>query len=128
MKDMLKIAVKAADEKKASDIVALDISQIASFADCFLICTGDSSRQIQAIAEEVERKLKEIGIRPSHIEGYRNAEWVLMDYVDLVVHVFSKSARTFYDLERLWRDAQKLDVQKMLRTKDARHVRNRKST
>ncbi len=114
MREMLKIAVKAVDDKKASDIVALDISHIASFADYFLLCTGESSRQIQAIADEVERKLHEAGIRPAHVEGYRNAEWILMDYIDLVVHVFSKSARTFYDLERLWRDARRLDAQKLL--------------
>ncbi len=122
MREMLKIAVKAVDDKKASDIVALDISRIASFADYFLLCTGESSRQIQAIADEVERKLREAGVRPAHIEGYRNAEWVLMDYIDLVVHVFSKSARAFYDLERLWRDARKLDAQKLLHARTPRRV------
>jgi ribosome-associated protein len=115
MKDELKIALKAVDSKKASDVTILDISEIASFADYFLICTGDSSRQIQAIADEVEAKLKENGYRPNHIEGYRNAEWVLLDYIDLVVHIFSKSARAFYDLERLWRDAKKLDARKLVR-------------
>jgi ribosome-associated protein len=115
MKDALKIALKAADDKKGRDLVALDISQIASFASFFLLCTGDSSRQIQAIADEVEQRLRERGIRPSHVEGYRNAEWILMDYIDLVVHVFSKSARAYYDLERLWRDGKKLDVESLLR-------------
>ena len=115
MKDALKIALKAADDKKGRDLVALDISQIASFASFFLLCTGDSSRQIQAIADEVEQRLRERGIRPSHVEGYRNAEWILMDYIDLVVHVFSKNARAYYDLERLWRDGKKLDVESLLR-------------
>ena len=110
MIDALKIAVNAADDKKASDLVALDISEIASFADYFLFCTGDSSRQIQAIADEVEQKLKAFGIRPSHVEGYKNAEWILMDYMDLVIHIFSKSARAYYDLERLWRDGKNLDA------------------
>ncbi len=110
MIDALKIAIKAADEKKAYDLVALDISEIASFANFFLLCTGDSSRQIQAIADEVEQKLKAFGIKPSHVEGYKNAEWILMDYMDLVVHIFSKSARAYYDLERLWRDGKKLDA------------------
>jgi ribosome-associated protein len=109
MIDALKIAASAADDKKAYDIVALDISKIASFADYFLLCTGDSSRQIQAIADEVDQRLKASGIRPSHVEGYQNAEWVLMDYIDLVIHIFSKNARAYYDLERLWRDGKKLD-------------------
>ena len=114
MTDVLKVAVNAADSKKAHDIVALDISEIASFASYFLICTGDSSRQIQAIADEVEQQLKASGIRPSHVEGYRNAEWILMDYIDLVVHIFSKNARTYYDLERLWRDGKTLDADALI--------------
>jgi ribosome-associated protein len=117
MTDTLKIALKAADDKKAHDLVALDISGIASFADHFIVCTGDSSRQMQAIADEVEERLKACGIRPSHVEGYQNAEWILMDYIDLVVHIFSKNARIYYDLERLWRDGKKLDVEGMLREK-----------
>jgi ribosome-associated protein len=114
MIDALKIALKAADDKKGYDFAALDISGIASFTDCFLICTGDSSRQIQTIADEVEKQLKERGIRPSHIEGYSNAEWILMDYMDFIVHIFSKKARPYYDLERLWRDAKKYDTEKLL--------------
>jgi ribosome-associated protein len=109
MSEALKVALKAVDDKQGRDITILDISEIASFANYFLICTGDSSRQIQAIADEVETKMKENGFRPDHIEGYRNAEWVLMDYFDLVVHVFSRNARAFYDLERLWRDGKVLD-------------------
>lgn len=107
---VLKLAAAAAEDKKAHDLIALDISAIASFADRFLICTGDSSRQIQAIADEIETRLKEAGIRPDHIEGYRNAEWVVMDYSDLVVHIFSKTAREYYDLERLWRDAATIEI------------------
>jgi len=120
MTDLLRIAVRALDNKKASDIVALDISDIASFANYFLICSGESSRQIQAIVDEVEAKLREAGMRPSHIEGYRNAEWVLMDYVDLVVHVFSKHARAYYDLERLWRDGRQIDLRRLLQGKAAK--------
>jgi ribosome-associated protein len=115
MMDSLKIALKAADDKKAHDLSALDISRIASFASYFLFCTGDSSRQMQAIADEIEKKLKESGILASHIEGYHNSEWILMDYFDLVIHIFSKEARAFYDLERLWRDGKKLDTDKLLR-------------
>jgi ribosome-associated protein len=119
MKDALKVAVKAVDDKKASDLVVLDISGIASFADYFLLCSGDSSRQIQAIADEVEERLRAEGLRPTHVEGYRNAEWVLMDYVDLVVHIFSRKARAYYDLERLWRDGKRIDPEKLLSEKAA---------
>jgi len=114
MNEALRLALVAFEDKKAFDIVLLDISKVASFASYFLMCSGDSSRQIQAIADEVEKKLKENGIRPNHVEGYRHAEWILMDYVDLVVHVFSKSARAYYDLERLWRDGKRLDAQRVL--------------
>lgn len=122
MSDALKTALRAVDAKKAVDVIVLDISGIAAFANYFLICTGDSSRQIQAIADEVVAKLKEQGVRASHIEGYRNGEWVLLDYMDLVVHIFSKSARAYYDLERLWRDAKKLDVPRLLRAKSRKPV------
>ena len=115
MINVLKTALFAADDKKARDLLALDISKIASFANYFLFCTGDSSRQMQAIADEIEKKLKEAGIRPSHIEGYQNSEWILMDYFDLVIHIFSKEARDFYDLERLWRDGKRLDTDKILK-------------
>jgi ribosome-associated protein len=117
MREALRLALAAFEDKKAFDIVLLDISKVASFASYFLMCSGDSSRQIQAIADEVEKKLKENGIRPNHIEGYRHAEWILLDYVDVVVHIFSKSARAYYDLERLWRDGKRLDAQKLLNTR-----------
>ena len=117
MKEALRLALTAFEDKKAFDIILLDISKVASFASYFLMCSGDSSRQIQAIADEVETKLKENGIRPNHVEGYRHAEWILMDYVDIVVHVFSKSARAYYDLERLWRDGKRLEAQKVLNAK-----------
>jgi ribosome-associated protein len=125
MTETLKIAVKAADDKKAHDLVVLDISQIASFADYFLLCTGDSSRQMQAIADEIEAKLKAFGIRPSHREGYQNAEWILMDYLDLVVHIFSKDARVYYDLERLWRDGKKMDVSALIQEKTPKQSQKR---
>ena len=117
MQEALRVALDALDSKKAADLVALDISAIASFARYFVLCSGESSRQIQAMADEVETKLKEKGTRPNHIEGYRNAEWVLMDCGDMIVHIFSKRARDYYDLERLWRDAVVLDVRKLLRVK-----------
>ena len=117
MREALRLALAAFEDKKAFDIVLLDISKVASFASYFLMCSADSSRQMQAIADEVEKKLKENGIRPNHIEGYRHAEWILLDYVDVVVHIFSKSARAYYDLERLWRDGKRLDAQKLLNTR-----------
>ncbi len=117
MNEALRIAVNAADDKKANDLVILDISKVTSFANYFLLCTGDSSRQMQAIADEVEKQLKEAGIRPSHVEGYQNSEWILLDCMDLVVHIFSKNARAFYDLERLWRDAQKMDASLLIEKK-----------
>ena len=99
------VAVRAADAKQAKDIRVLDLREIASFSDYFVICSGSNSRQIQTIADEVEQRLKKLGERAHSIEGYENAEWVLMDYGDYLVHIFSEKARLYYDLERLWRDA-----------------------
>jgi ribosome-associated protein len=127
MKDALRIALKAMDDKKALDVAVLDISRISSFANYFLLCSGDSSRQIQAIADEVEEKLRADGFRPSHVEGYGNAEWILMDYTDLVVHIFSKKARAYYDLERLWRDGKHLEVDKLLRSRARKPGARRKT-
>ncbi len=102
---MWKEAVKAADAKQAKDIKVLDLRDISSFADFFVICSGSNSRQIQAIADEIQLRLKKLGEHANSIEGYQNSEWVLMDYGDYLIHVFSEKARTYYDLERLWRDA-----------------------
>ena len=102
---MWREAVKAADAKQAKEIRVLDLRDISTFADFFVVCSGGNSRQIQAIADEIEVRLKKKGEQPNSIEGYGNAEWVLMDYGDLLIHVFSEKARTYYDLERLWRDA-----------------------
>ena len=107
---MWREAVKAADAKQAKDIRVLDLRDVSSFADTFIICTGSNSRQIQAIADEVEARLSKKGERANSIEGYKNAEWVLLDYGDYLVHVFSEKARAYYDLERLWRDAKVVAV------------------
>jgi ribosome-associated protein len=101
--------VRAADSKQARDVVALDVREVSSFADYFVICSGTNSRQIQAIADEIEAKLKEAGEYPTSVEGYQNAEWVLVDYGDFVIHIFSEKARAYYDLERLWRGAKHLN-------------------
>ena len=103
-------AAHAAESKKASRIRVLDVQALTSFADYFVICSGGNQRQIQAIAEEVELRLKEQGRRPLGIEGHEHAEWVLVDYGDFLVHVFSESARAFYDLERLWRRAEEVEI------------------
>ncbi len=103
------VAARAAESKQARDIIVLDVGGETSFSDYFLICTGANSRQIQAIADEIGQKLKALGERPFSVEGYNNAEWVLLDYGDLVVHVFSPKSRVYYDLERLWRDARVME-------------------
>jgi ribosome-associated protein len=103
-------ALRAADDKKALDLVVLDVREIASFTDYFLITSGTSTRQVQAIADEVVDRLKKTGRRAARIEGYRHAEWVLIDFGDFVVHIFEDKARRFYDLERLWRDAARVSL------------------
>jgi ribosome-associated protein len=107
--ELVHTAARAADSKKATGIVTLRLVEITSFTDYFVICSGSSSRQVQAIADEVTDKLRERGMRPMNTEGYNNAEWVLIDYGAFVVHVFSNTARQFYDLERLWRDAERVE-------------------
>ena len=98
-------ALRAASDKKALDIVVLDLREIASFTDYFIITSGTNVRQVQAIADEVVEQLKKQGTRAARVEGYNTAEWVLVDYGDFILHVFEDKARKFYDLERLWRDA-----------------------
>jgi len=97
--------VRAAEEKQAKNIRVLDLRDITAFADYFVVCTGTNSRQIQAISDEIQSQLKKQDEHASSVEGYQNAEWILMDYGDFLVHIFSEKARDYYDLERLWRDA-----------------------
>jgi ribosome-associated protein len=104
------VAAKATESKKAIDLRILDLREITSFTDFFLICSVSNSRQGQAMCDEVERQLKEIGELPVSIEGYDQAEWILMDYGDFIVHIFSETARAYYDLERLWRHAKAVNV------------------
>jgi len=109
--EKLMIAATAASERKALEMVALDIRKIASFAEYFLVCSGTSTRQVQAIADEVMEKLREQrDARPLHTEGYETATWILLDYGDLIVHVFTEDSRQFYQLERLWRDAERVEL------------------
>jgi ribosome-associated protein len=104
------IAVRAAESKKANDIRVLDLTGITSFTDYFVICTGSNPKQIQAIADDIGLKLKEYGELPLSLEGYNQAEWILADYGDFLVHIFSEKARAYYDLERLWRNAKNVPV------------------
>jgi ribosome-associated protein len=107
----VQLAIRCAADKKASEMVVLDLRQVANFAEYFIIASGSNQRQVQAISDEIEEQLKkQLSSRPVRIEGYSSAEWVLMDYGDFIVHVFNKEAREFYDLERLWRDAGKVSL------------------
>lgn len=101
-------ALEAASDKKALEIVILDLREISTFTDYFLIASGANERQVQAISDEVFEKLKKAGTKAARVEGYRSAEWILMDYGDFIVHVFAQQARVFYDLERLWRDGRRV--------------------
>ena len=116
LKQQIAAALAAAEDKKAERITVLKLDASASgFTDYFLICSARNPRQIQSISDEVEQRLQKVGQRPAHVEGYKQAEWVLLDYVDFVVHVFSDKARQFYDLERLWKSATRLDPADLLK-------------
>ena len=102
--------MRAAESKKAADIKVLDLTGVTSFADYFVICTGANPKQVQAISDEIGIQLKDVGELPNSVEGYKQAEWVLVDYGDLLIHVFSTKAREYYGLERLWRNARTVEI------------------
>jgi ribosome-associated protein len=102
--------VRAALDKKALDVVVLDLRHTPAFTDFFVLCSGQNQRQVKAIVDAVEETLRAAKVRPAHIEGYDRAEWVLMDYFNFIVHVFAPQTREFYSLERLWGDAERIDV------------------
>jgi ribosome-associated protein len=104
------VAVRAAESKKATDLRVLDLTGITSFTDYFVLCTGANQRQIQAISDAIGQELKQQGEFPISVEGYKDGEWVLVDYGDFVIHIFSPRARTYYDLERLWRNAKSVAI------------------
>lgn len=107
-------AVQACEDKKGEEISILEMDKNSSaFTDYFVICSGKNPRQIQAIADEVQLRLKRAGVPANQVEGYNRADWVLLDYVDFVVHIFSEAARKFYDLERLWKSARKLTTNEL---------------
>src|ERR1700687_6131011 len=103
-------AILACEDKQAEHVTILELEKDSgAFTDYFVMCSGTNPRQIQAIADAVDERLEALGLRVAHSEGYRQAEWVLLDYVDFVVHIFSEKARQFYDLERLWKSARRLE-------------------
>jgi ribosome-associated protein len=106
----LTIAAQAAYERKATGVVALDLRKVQAFTDFFFICTGQNARQVKAIADAVEKALSEKGHTPAHVEGYDRANWILLDYFTFIVHVFAPDARQFYDIERLWGSAERVDI------------------
>ena len=109
-RDMVQAAFKALDEKLAVDISVIDISQVSVVADYFIIAAGNSANQVQAIADDVMEKMGRAGYDLRQVEGYQSARWILLDYHDVVIHVFYQEDRRFYDLERIWRDGKFVDV------------------
>ena len=108
--ESLRTAARAAADKKAFQIVGLEVADLTSYTDSILICSGASDRQVAAIADSVRQQLEETGKRPLHVEGERRSDWVLLDYGDFVIHVFTEERRTYYGLDGLWGDAPKLDA------------------
>lgn len=108
--ERLKIIVKALDDKRAENIDVLNISELTSLGDYFVICTCHSNVQVRAAADEVEVKMKEAGFEALHTEGYRGGSWILLDFADIIVHVMDRETRDFYSLERLWDDAERISV------------------
>ena len=109
-KEMTAIAIRALEDRKAEDIRVIDITDVSVIADYFIIASGTNALQVQALSDSVEEALGKAGYEPRHIEGYRSANWILMDYNDIIVHIFSDEQRIFYDLERIWRDGKVMDT------------------
>lgn len=114
-KDMAKAAIEALEDKKAEDIKVIDISEISVLADYFIIASGSNKSQIQAMIDNVEEKLGRLGYEKKQVEGYDTANWILMDYKDVIIHVFDKENRLFYDLERIWRDGRQIELEELLK-------------
>lgn len=107
--ELAKETAKILDNKKADEISVLEITDISSLADYFVLASGTSSTHVKALADELEFQLKQAGISPHHIEGYRSNSWILLDYDTVIVHIFTPEARQFYDLDRLWQDGKEID-------------------
>src|SRR6201993_1345985 len=115
LKHQVSEAILACQDKKAEEVTVLELEKgSGAFTDYFVVCSGTNPRQIQTIADAVDERLEALGMRPAHSEGYKQAEWVLLDYVDFVVHIFSENARRYYDLERLWKTAQRLRPEELI--------------
>ena len=115
LKRQVNEAILACQDKKAEQVTILELEKDSgAFTDYFVMCNGTNSRQIQTIADAVDDRLEALGMRPTHTEGYKQAEWVLLDYVDFVVHIFSENARQYYDLERLWKSATRLEPSELM--------------
>lgn len=112
-REMAKIACHALNEKKAEDLRVIEISEISPLADYFIIATGANTNQIQAMVDAVDEALIRAGYSPKQIEGNRNSTWILMDYRDIIVHIFSKEDRLFYDLEKIWTDGRRIEVDEL---------------
>ena len=112
--EMTKLAVKALDEKKAKDIKVIDIHEVSVLADYFIIASGSNQNQVQAMVDNVEEQLGKAGYEPKQIEGTKNSSWILMDYGDLIIHIFDEENRLFYDLERIWRDGKIMETNEFL--------------
>lgn len=108
-KEMAKMAVDSLEEKKSIDVRVIDISEVSTIADYFIIGEGSNRNQVQAIADEVEECFGKAGIEPKQIEGYQSANWILLDYRDVIIHIFDSESRQFYDLERIWKDGKEID-------------------
>lgn len=109
IKDEVKIVINAIEDKKGADIKIIDISEVSVLADYFIIASGSNRNQIQAISDEIQEKLHVVNRNAINIEGYENAGWILMDFQDIIVHIFDSENRLFYDLERIWRDGKILE-------------------
>lgn len=112
-KEMARLAIKALEEKKAEEIRIIDIGEISVLADYFIIASGANRNQIQALTDSVEKELGAAGLPVKQIEGYHTANWILMDFGDIIVHVFDRENRLFYDLERIWRDGKQVDISEL---------------
>lgn len=112
--EMTKLAVKVLDEKKAMDIKVIDIHEVSVLADYFIIASGSNQNQVQAMVDNVEEQLGKAGYEPKQIEGTKNSSWILMDYGDLIIHIFDEENRLFYDLERIWRDGKIMETNEFL--------------
>ncbi len=113
-REELEIVVKALDSKKADEITALEVGDLTILANYFVIASATSTTQVKALADEVEYRMQQAGISPKSIEGVGARDWIVLDYIDVVVHVFHKDARDFYQLERLWADGKKVDISQMI--------------